>query len=376
MGYRLYPYSSKILALIILLPVLAYCTFLISCHSEAKETLIGSKGRITINYTNKKAGYSWNFVRDIKWKLSLVKEVKTDLPGHISLRWTNAGLLVLNYKHSEIQILDSALKVIGTFGKKGKDSMSQNDGILHFDCEEGKLSLYDFGSKAVKQFDLKSGKLTDYSLFAHPAGIYRVGHLFGKRYVYVQPRDSTDQDINFIFFDSSETKVLRTYSLNKLLNITDRKEYPSMAYDGNFVTEAGSDYIVYYCSFGGNFICFSKHETGIAFSRKTIDKTPVPLAQYVEISPLHKALEISPNIMFFPDACLFKNKLYLLNNINSTKEYVADIYELSDNGAYDGSFFIPQSSSGKKPLSIAVSGEKIYVLYEDQKIVSYAIDPQ
>lgn len=359
--------------LILPLAILLVCNAMYSCKSDAEESLLGVRGKVQIKYTNQKAGYSWDFLRDVRWKLIKIKETELNGPGFTNIKWYDAGLFALNYKDSKLLLLDSSLASKGSFGEKGKDSVFKNDGILNYDYEKGTLSLYDFGSKAVKQFTMPSGKLIYHAAFSHPTGIYRVGHLTGKMYVYVQPKDSTDRDIEFVFFDSSDLRQERKFSLNKLLGITDKKEYPSMAYDGNFVTHSGSKYIVYYCSFGGVFFCFDKSNNSAAFSKLTIDKTPVPTARYVDISPIHKSLEISPNIMFFPDACIYDNKLYILNNINSTKEYIADVYDLADKGNYSGSFFLPNSSGGSTAASIAVAADRVYILYKDQKITSYGI---
>jgi hypothetical protein len=179
----------------------------------------------------------------------------------------------------------------------------------------------------------------------------------------------------FVLFDAATDNVTATYSLNQLLNITKKEDYPGMAYDGNFITDNNSQYIIYYCSFAGIFFCFDKATGSFMYTAKTVDRTPAPKAAYVPITPKHKSLEISPNIMFFPSACMQGDKLYLLNTINEPRDYVADIYDLKSNGAYQESFFIPLGKGKATPAGLVPDGKLFYILYRDQSIVKYAINP-
>lgn len=325
------------------------------------------KGPLEINFTGKTSKYSWKFDRVINKKAVETKMI--EFSGKLlSIQYNNGRLTGSNYSESELICFNNNLEQTGMFKSK-----TPKANILFYKYDKDTLLYYEFKTRSLKKMNLNTTwEFYNYTFDNQPA-IFRVSHLTGNRFIYAKPLDSL-QDLEFVIFDSTSANVIASYSLNKLLSKEVKEDYPSMAYDGNFLFEENSSFIVYQCSFGGQFFCFDKNKQAFAFSGRTIDRTPVPKANFVNITSKHKSLEIYPSIQFFQSSALKNNILYLMNAINKEIDEVIDMYDLNEHGKYLGSFFIPYNKNNKRATSIAVGdGGQLYVLYEDQSIIKYDI---
>ncbi|WP_315821236.1 hypothetical protein [Paraflavitalea speifideaquila] len=357
----------------VVLLIFIVCSTLQSCNTWQQKDYASLTGSIAVQYKDKKSSYKWDFIRNVNKKLSATGRTVFEDGRLLSLHINQCTLAGLNYQASRLAFFDTALSRINPLEQKVANYLTTNRNLLFVEFWDDSLFLYDFSNRTIKRYNVTDNSLIYSRQLRDSVGIYRVGRLSDDQYIFAQPRDSL-MDVDFILLDAARDSIKATWSLNELLQITNKKPFPSMAYDGQFITHSTSDYLVYYCSFTGRFIYFNKSGKPTAVQGVTIDKTPAPHAFYVSITPKNKSLEIKPDIMFFTSACLYNNELYLLNSINESGDYVVDVYDLERKGNYKESFFVPRNGKAEGPVSIALQDGVLFVLYKNQSIIKYAIN--
>lgn len=347
--------------------------FLAGCHSRQPSNYDTLRGKIAVQYTDERSSYHWNFTRTVTKKLTRLAETAYDDGRLLNLQINQHTLTALNYKESKFALFDTTLAPQQAPTRQLNNLVVGNRGLLFFDHYYDSLFIYNFNRRLLIRYHLAGRQQVYNRQLFDSAGIYRMGRLTGDKYLYTKPRDSM-MDMHFVRYDAAAGKIDTAYSFNDLMPRHQKTEYPAMAYDGHFVSHPQSRFLVYYCSFAGVFFAFHKQDGTFAFQTSTIDQTPAPKAAYVAITPVNKSLEITPNIMFFTSACIFRNDLYLLNGINKEGDYAVDIYDLDNKGAYRETIFVPRSGGSEGPLSIAAQENRLFVLYKDQTIIKYAIN--
>jgi|GEM_PF-5775039 len=354
---------------------IAFLPLLHACTSRGEPVPYDKSfesGAVAVKLRGGASGYNWDFKRNISRQLKLHQRKELDDLNLISLGMKGNTLMGLNWRASKIYFLNDSLDVSSSWGAKGKEP-GENENILSYQCSGNDLYLYDFEQKALKKYGLqKSGYgLESYFDLKQQYAVYDACHLSGNKYLYLNPSDSA-KGFDFIVMDSGRT--LNRLPVLPAANLNSSIAYPQMVYDGDFVSSDDSRYTAYYCRFAGVFFWFDKQDLSRFSTASTIDHTPPPVAHNVEIAPKTFKLEVRPNIEFFTSAAIQGNGLYLLNAINLKHEFILDVYDLSQQGRYDHSIYVP-SSSNVHPLSIVVRDAWCYILYSNQSIARFSIEP-
>jgi hypothetical protein len=345
-------------------------SFLLTCKNKVKD-LTTVKGKVKEDFVGHNSKYKWSFERDFNKKLKFEKQITVEDGKLLLIQYDDNRLVTLDFVNSKLGFYDDNLNFKSNFQRKG-DAPFENKAIMYSKLDNDNLYIYEFNHRTVKQYKFINQKDTMVYNYRLPnaSDLYRACHLTKNFYLVAAP-DEKSKDFNFTIFDSTYSKVVLKEPISKIVNA--KKDYPQMVYDGRFLTDKFSKHVAYFCSFTGLFFSFDKEKNVFEYVSKTVDQTPAPTAAYTEISSGYSSLDIHPNVQFFFSGSLSYDQLYLLNKINSEDEYAVDIYNMNNKGVYVGSFYIPALTDGQKPVCIAVNKNDLFVLYENQTIVKYAI---
>ena len=358
----------------VLLFIISFIVFE-SCMS--KNNISIHNGKESIIFTSEKASYNWNFNRKYEDTLYENKRIVFKKSELLSIQGLGDSVLACqNYKNGEIHFLSlDNFSNLGSFNKKA-DSLRE---IISLDYTGNAFNLYNFTTRSLYQYNKSLDWNNDFVLkrvIKIPNGdaVYRASFLNDDCAVWANPEDKNG-DLSFLLksLDTADTVKNREYRLSNLLRLTNKDNKLGLSYDGQFISSNSSSFLVYMCSFTGYFIVFDKKSCSLKFDKRTIDETPAPITKYVQLTKNTKQLVIEPNIMFFPSASLYKNKLYILNFISTDHSGAIDIYDLDKNGEYVSSIYITDLVNNTRPKSISVVNNYLFVLYENQTIIRYAI---
>jgi hypothetical protein len=366
----------------ILLPFLVMLAVVCAGCADKEQKSLKHSGLEDVVFSSKKTTYKWNFKRNYVDTLIEESKVRFDDFTLLSIKSVGDSMLgCLDYKNGKIHFLSSHdFRTLSSFGHFN-DSLNKHGEIMFFDFYRDYLYMYNFTDRSIYKYVMAGKTLSDKFMLhkktgiPNNAGVYRAAYLNDNNIIWASPNDKNGDLIFSLrrddFADSTSNK---DYSLSGLLKMSGRyNNNLSMSYDGYFISDWKSDYLVYMCSFTGYFIAFDKKTGSIKFDKKTIDQTPAPIASLVEIANGVRHLEIDPDIMFFPSSSLYNNKLYVLNFITPDNSASIDIYNLNADGQYVSSLVVPNISKDIRPESIAVLDNFLFVLYENQDIFKYKI---
>ncbi|MCX6317267.1 MAG: hypothetical protein NTW29_08245 [Bacteroidetes bacterium] len=356
--------------------VISYALNLALACNEADSTNIPvekfEKGHVNVNFKGEVSGYSWNFKREVKDGMRLIKRNRIKGAEMLSIQVNEGKLFAVSPGNSKIYFLNDSLEIYDSWGVKG-ESKHENGNILFYNFSNNFLHVYDFRQKAMKKYDFRRSRdsLVAYFPLKSTNAVFRTCFVTENNYLYVNTSDSLGF-YDFVIADSTSITgripVLQNAGVNKSI------QYPQMIYDGSFVYGEESRYIAYCCNFTGLFIYFDKSNLNNPVTVTTLDKTPPPKAYNAELAPNTFRLQIEPSVVFFPASCIFRNNLYILNAIDPHNRFVIDIYDLDNKGAYAKSIYVPRLGK-RSPISIALTNSICNVLYNDQTIASYIIEP-
>ncbi|NIG53352.1 hypothetical protein [Chitinophaga sp. Cy-1792] len=348
---------------------------MLSCNNSSKNYQF-YKGKVSISYKSKEDGYTWNFSRNYTDTLAEVSRTEVASSSLLSIKQIDTTLMgALDFKNGTIHFLSAKdLRSLFTF------SLHKRTQIMNYEYINNDLRFYDFSDRRLKIFHRESNP-TDQPDFKQistrsipaSAAVFRAMFLTDSTTIHFQPNEKS-ADANFIIRNLfAGDSIKHNYDLKEIIGTKDSVPGIELAYDGNFISASNSNYVVFHCSFTGFFIAFDKATGEFRYASKTVDQTPAPKAYYKEIAPGVQHQEISPNVTFFPGSSIDGNQLFLLNSINADKVPTVDIYDLSAGGKYRKSFYIPELDNKFPPMSIAVSGNVVSVMYRKSIIVKYLI---
>lgn len=322
------------------------------------------------NHYQTSYGYKYDFIRVFRHRLRFIKNYKTEEKNLIYLQKDSNLIVGLNYKESKLIFYDKDIVPKWTFGNKETNPFRQIAGIMYFEFKGDNVTLFDFQQQALKTFKKKGALISSYQIQSD-SKIYRIAGISDTDFLYTDFSDSV-KDLKFVDYNISSKRSVPKYTLKPFFH-NKSIDYAGMVFDGRFVFENNSKYLVFYCSFTGLFTVFDKNTGKLLFTTKTVDQTPYPKAAYNAIAPGYRSLDIKPNIIFFNDGCIENNKFYLLNSVTKENYFVVDKYNLDKNGKYEDSLIIPNMKKGGKPVSVRLINKFIYVLYENRSITLFKI---
>ncbi len=339
-----------------------------SCATVVDDKSYEFRGKITTHFD--KLIFERNF------KDSLGEKSEVNFPeydyGYVQVI-NDSTVSLLDYRRSYISFLDFDLKTISNLILPNAESI-----MMYNYVDSDTMWLYNFKTRSlqlhgnlINSEDDTPRFPTSYLLPENSNGVYRVSHLSGKKFMAAYPIDNEKED-DVIFrtleLDSDTLKVIDSIRLSEILPLSKSQKNISTVYDGEFVSDNYSNTLVFKFRFTSGFILFEKSNGKYKYVKNTIDSLPPPAAEFVEISPGAKRLELTPNILYFPSSTIDNNYLYVLNYISNDSDAIIDVYNLALKGSYEKSIYIPTINNGKKVISIDILNNTLFALYENQKL--------
>lgn len=291
----------------------------------------------------------------------------------------DSTISLLDYQRSYISFLDLNLNAISNLILPNAESI-----MMYNYVDSDTMWLYSFKSRSLQLHDNLINTEdeephfpTSYLLPLNSNGVYRTSHLSGKKFMVAYPiENDKEDDVIFRTLDlkSDSLIVIDSIKLSEILPIPKNTKNVSTVYDGEFISDNNSNTLAFKFRFTSGFILFDKTNGKYKYFKSTIDSMPPPTAEFVEISPSAKRLELTPNILYFPSSSIDNNYLYVLNYISDNADAIIDVYNLKLKGNYEKSLYVPTIDNGKKIISIDIINSTLFALYENQKLVKMKVN--
>ena len=332
------------------------------CHSQ---------GLTSFKKFNEELNYRWNFERNYDDFLEMRNKVDLPPSKYFSLSYLEGAIWTRNWQSNTLLKIEENLQGYKNHGKKGFGPPEGNGKLMFFNILKDSYSVYDFDKQLFKVFDYED-KLISYHK-NYGLNIYRGTGIGTESYLIFDDEDSDGTPVGFYVYNFKNKKESERISLAtlELTSITDQKEFLGQLFDGKFVTSSSRDYSLFYCRFGGGVFLFDKRGQLLYF-KTTVDETPFPKIKKKDLGGGQYTLAPDPNYSFFLSAALNDSYIYLLNNISKKESKTIDVYSI-DGFKYVKSFVLPDLVDGQRATEITVNGNVLYVLYENNTLISYEI---
>lgn len=336
-----------------------------SCQTSQKEkfSTVSKKGNISVNLKGEKSGYKWKFERNVSYQLKIENYINSNDFKLVNIESIDSGIVGLDWKNSRILFYDSSLN-LNSFWPSISPNSQLLKNIQYYDNYDSILFVYDFASQSINNFSIKKNdeKLLSTTKLLTKTPVFKLCQFKKDTLLYIK---SSDTEFKFYYSNIVSKKQLDSFALNNT------PPFPQLVLDGSFLKDYDSKYLVYYCYYTGLYMLFDTNIISSPLILRTIDQTPVPIAFNREISAGIYKLDIKPNIKYFQSASLYKNYLYILNNINEEHEYIIDVYDLISK-KYSYSTYLPVFKKSI-PISITVLGESCFILYRNGIILKTSL---
>lgn len=287
---------------------------------------------------------------------------------------TSDSILIIDNTINQVFLFDEDLNLIDVFLKQG-EGPGEHVGIKRFFFTSGfSYSTFDHSQQLFRIFDQNDSVLV-FNKFEGDIWVDDMAQINDSVYLFPE---NFQNEYSFVVKNLINNRILFKYNIVDLLRgVFSDDVLKELPYDKNLIFEGyfskgDGDEIVYTSNKTGLFFVFNSSGKFL-FTKRTIDKLPLPKFGRKEIAPGYFLHEVVPDFRGNKSRAINDNFVFVLSNIllpSYNGRRPIDIYSI-DSGEYLFSFFVPNLSDGQESVEITVTGNFLYVLYENSTIVKY-----
>lgn len=289
---------------------------------------------------------------------------------------TSDSILIIDNTINQVFLFDDDLNLINGYLKQG-DGPGEHVGVKRFFFTSGfSYSTFDHSQQLFRIFDRNDSVLV-FNKFDGDIWVDDMVQINDS--IYLFPENFQDE-YSFVVKNLINNEILFKYNVLDLLSgVVSDDALKQLPYDKNLIFEG------YFSKGDGDEIVYTSNKTGLFFvfnssgkflyTKRTIDKLPLPKFGKKEIAPGYFLHEVVPDFRGNKSRAINENFVFILSNILLPSYYgrrPIDIYSVNS-GEYLFSFFVPNLNDGQESVEIAVIGNLLYVLYENSTIVKYEL---
>lgn len=277
--------------------------------------------------------------------------------------WYSDELYILDGQTQRLQVIDSTGRVVREQGHAG-EAPWENRQTQHLWVDDEGYATIDNAHMVVKKYS-SGDALMYYGKVKTPIwdGVY-----MGNRQFFLL--DDEARDPSFFTVNAVTGTTGPRIPLVSLLKDVPESDYLNVVYEGQVLR--GGQKILYMCARTGKFFVFDA-DGEYLYTGTTIDDTPPPVVtarSSGNVTYYVREPDLNTNYSGTAD----EDYLYILSLIawKNTSTLSVDAYDLNT-GQYTWSMSVPNAGEDL-PVEILKGGKDLFVLYEGNQVIRYAMD--